>query len=198
MSYVSAMSLLKRGIARPTLYNVSIPGISAAANDQLNFFCKQTAVPGVSVNTIAAAGQEFHGIVREQPTEVVYEKPFTITVISDKDYTVYRALRRWFNQSAANANQELTRNQRMNYYNNIVRDLTLTKLELPARARTSEFGGVPIENYDRPFSIKFINAYIQSIGAIQLSTDQTNTAVEFEVSFTYESHSFVEDLRFLR
>ncbi len=198
MSYVSAMSLLKRGIARPTLYNVSIPGISSEANDQLNFFCKQTAVPGVSVNTIAAAGQEFHGIVREQPTEVVYEKPFTITVVSDKDYIVYRALRAWFNQSAANANQVISRNQRMNYYNSIVRDFTLTKLEQPARAGNSDFGGVAIENYDRPFSIKFINAYIVSMGAIQLSSEQTNTAVEFEVSFTYESHSFIEDPRFLR
>lgn len=196
MSYVAAMSLLHRGIARPTLYNISIPGIGTDANSQLNFFCKATTVPGVSVETVAAAGQEFHGIVREQPTSVIYEKPFTITVISDKDHIVYRAMRQWFNQSALNSNQDQGRNQRMTYYNNLVRDFTLSKMEQPAHSITTSNGGMSIENYDIPFRVQFINAYIVSIGAISLGSDQFNGMVEFDVSFTYESHSFQEDFTF--
>ena len=193
MSYTSAISLMNKGIARPTLYNVSIPNIGNAANDHLNLFCKATSVPGISVNTIAAAGQEFHGIVREQVTEVVYEKPFTITVISDKNYIVYKAMRDWFNQSALNANQVLDRNQRVTYYNELVRDFTLSKLEYPDGPINSDLGGLSIENYDKPFTVKFINAYIVNIGAISLASDAYDTALEFDVSFTYESHSFRDE-----
>ena len=193
MSYVAAMSLLKKGIARPTLYSVSIPGLGEA-NSQLNFFCRTATVPGVSVETIAAAGQEFHGIVREQPTSVVYDKPFSITVICDKDYIVYKAMRSWFEQSAQNANQILGRSQRMSYYNTIVRDFTLTKLENPSNQRGSRnFDGQSIMNYDRPFKIDFINGYIVRIGPISLASDAFNEMVTFDVDLTYESHSFVEE-----
>ena len=197
MSYTGAMALLKRGIARPTLYNVSIPGVGAEANDQLNLFCKATTVPGVSLNTIAAAGQEFQGIVREQPTEVVYPKPFTISVICERDYIVYKAMRAWFDTTIQNANQVVGRNQRVNYYNTFVRDFTLTKLELPVRPVSSNEGPLSIDNYDKTFSINFINSYPVNIGSIQLGSDMFDGMVEFEVDFTYESFQFREDRDFI-
>ena len=44
------------------------------------------------------------GIVREQPTAVMFGKPFTIEVIESSDFRVYKELRGWFNQTAQNSN----------------------------------------------------------------------------------------------
>ena len=48
MSYEQVKSLLKKGISRPTLYEVSLPVISGEANRQLQFLCSAASVPEVS------------------------------------------------------------------------------------------------------------------------------------------------------
>ena len=96
MSYEAVKSLLNRGgVARPTLYRVIVPTFKVGTqevNDQLEFLCSATAVPEVSVNTVTALGQDAQGVVRESPSNVIFGKPFTMTVISDTDYIVYKGL----------------------------------------------------------------------------------------------------------
>ena len=86
-----------------------------------------------SVPTPSVAGHEHMGIVREQATNVMFGKPFTMTVIIDNDFTVYNELRSWFDTIAQNTNQDQRgfRTQRMNYSSTYVEDMQLIKYEQP-------------------------------------------------------------------
>ena len=104
MSYQAVKAILAKGISRPTLFQVIIPGIGRQAQDQLTFLCKSASVPEISTDTIVVNGHDALGVTREQATMVTYAKPFQITVISDRDYTVYKEMRAWFDTLIQNAN----------------------------------------------------------------------------------------------
>ena len=186
MSYQSVKALLDKGVSRPTLFQVMVTGFDRQSNDQLNFLCKTASVPEVAVNTIAVNGQESMGMIREQATMVTYSKPFSITVISDRDYTVYKAMREWFDQHALNANPrernllnlEAGSNQRVSYYDTVKRQITLNKFEYGEG-----------EGYYQPFSVVFNDAFITRLGVLQLSSEQRDSFMEFNVDFTYENYT---------
>ena len=187
MSYQSVKALLAKGVSRPTLFQVMVTGFDRQVNDQLNFLCKTASVPEVAVSTIAVNGQESMGMIREQATMVTYSKPFSITVVSDRDYTVYKAMREWFDTHALNANPrertisniESGSNQRMSYYDTVKRQITLKKLE---------YGGEQ-ENYFQPFSIEFNDAFPVRLGALELDTESRDQLMMFNVDFTYENYT---------
>ena len=187
MSYQAVKAILAKGISRPTLFQVIMP-IGRLANDQLEFMCKTAAVPEVSVDTIVVNGHESQGVVREQATMVTYAKPFQITVISDRDYTVYKAMREWFDTLAENANPFSRESllsgdsQRVNYYNSVTKQITLRKLEQNGK-----------QGYHQPFEVEFNNAYPIRIGELQLDTESTDSRMEFTVSFTYETYTMRND-----
>ena len=165
-SYNSVKALLSRGISRPSLYEVLVPlGIGGLnAQEQLRFLCSKTAVPPVSVNTIAVNGHEAMGVTREQPTFVQFTSPFSITVISDRDYTVYKALKRWLDTVATNANPNRIggvngQSQRISYYDTFRRNIILKKLEQQGGRGTRE-----PNSYSEPFRIEFNNAFPVNIG----------------------------------
>ncbi len=190
MSYEQARALLNKSVSRPTLYSVELPSIiSRSTNDYLSFFCSTTAIPSVSHQTITANGHEFQGVVREQPTSVVYGKPFTITVIENSEFSVYQDIRGWFDSCAQNSNpQQGARSQRMNYYSSFVKDMRLSKLEQPGYTDNlgdSFLGG----NYDKPLTVTFYNAYPVSIGQISLSSESIDSFTSYDVSFTYENYN---------
>lgn len=191
-SYQSVQSILSKGISRPTLYRVQMPINNRAANDQLSFLTKITAVPSISTNTLTANGHEAMGVVREVPTRIVYSNPFSITVISDRDYLVYKEMRNWFetlcSNGAANPNSAggAGKSQRMQYFDSIARTITLTKLE-----QNSKYTGARrVGEYYSPFTIIFNNAYPVNIGELQLDSSSTDTAMEFSVDFAYETYTF--------
>ena len=116
---------------------------------------------------------------------IEFGKPFSITVISDRDYTVYKEMREWFESLAQNSNPNLLggtgQTQRINYYSDITRSITLKKLEQNGDQR-----------YYQPFEIIFERAYPINIGEIQLNSESVDSRVEFTVDFTYETYTFVE------
>ena len=187
MSYQSVKALLAKGVSRPTLFQVMITDLGREANDQLNFLCKTASVPEVAVNTLAVNGQEAMGMIREQATMVTYAKPFSITVVSDRDYTVYKAMREWFDTHAINANPRQSvvgfdingSNQRMSYYDTVKKQITLKKLE---------YGGEE-ERYYQPFQIDFNDAYPVRLGALELDTESRDALMMFNVDFTYENYT---------
>ncbi len=187
MSYQSVKALLAKGVSRPTLFQVMITDLGREANDQLNFLCKTASVPEVAVNTLAVNGQESMGMIREQATMVTYAKPFSITVVSDRDYTVYKAMREWFDTHAINANPRQSvigfdingSNQRMSYYDTVKKQITLKKLE---------YGGEE-ERYYQPFQIDFNDAYPVRLGALELDTESRDALMMFNVDFTYENYT---------
>ena len=181
MSYNQAKALLSKGVSRPTLFSVRLPNrkVSGGTNDYLSFFCRATAIPEVRVNTVAVAGHEFMGVVREQPTAVMFGKPFNMEIIVDKEFNVYEELRGWFDQTALNSAQSLTgaRSQRMRYYDTYTEQMELVKLE------PSE------EGYIEVMSVNFIKAFPIEIGEISLDTEATDTYTSFRVSFSYETYN---------
>lgn len=177
MSYTAVQSLLSKGVSRPTLYQVILP-VPGQTNAQLEFLCKSAAVPEVRANTIAVNGHESLGIVREQTTQIVYGNPFSITVISDRDYTVYKGIRSWF--ETMNVSPSASRSQRINYYDSFKRQITLRKLEQGGK-----------RGLDEVFTIEFNNTFPVSMGALTLSSDAYDSFMEFNVDFAYETYDFV-------
>ena len=182
MSYEAVKSLLnKGGVSRPTLYRVVVPENRVGGrkvNDQLEMLCKVAAIPEVSVQTIMALGQDAQGVVRESPTNVIFGKPFSITVISDANYIVYKGLRRWFESVTTNSNPfggGALAAQKSNYYEDITSAITIFKEE--NRNRT-------------PFIVTLNNAYPINMGSINLDSSAQNQALEYNVDFYYETLTF--------
>ena len=199
MSYDKAIALMGKGPSRPTLFSVRLPNtyIDRETNDYLDFFCTSASIPEVRTNTVAVAGHEYMGIVREQATAVMFGKPLTITVIGDSDFKVYRDIREWFDRSAVNANQgsgtiqraiNTGRSQRMNYYQSYVKDMEIVKLEQPGR-QSEQGSSIREDNLEEVMKATFINAFPIALGEINLDTNGVNQVVSFNVAFTYESYS---------
>ena len=190
MSYQAVKALLAKGISRPTLFQVLIPDLRRETQDQLTFMCKAAAVPEVAVDTVLVNGHEAMGVVREQPTIVTYSKPFQITVIADRDYTVYKEMREWFDTISLNANpfsrfvpSASGNSQRINYYNSFTKQITLKKLEQNGE-----------QDFDSPFEVEFNKAYPIRIGELALDTESRDSYMEFTVSFTYETYTMNSSL----
>ena len=186
---------MERGPSRPTLFSVRLPNTftDRSTSDYLDFFCTTTAIPEIRHNSVKVAGHENMGIVRDQPTAIIYAKPFTITVIADPEFKVYQDIRSWFDRTALNANQvqSVGRSQRMRYYSTFTADMELIKLEFP-----SESGDLSSQREDKlqeTMKVNFINAYPIAIGQVGLNTEQTDSFTTFQVQFTYESYSINYD-----
>ena len=174
--------------------------IDNQVNDYIDFFCTSATIPEVRSNTVAVAGQENMGIVREQPTAIVYGKPLVLNVIGDAEFRTYRALRDWFDKTALNANQgsgttrtflNTGRSQRMKYYNTFARDMEIVKLEQPGAQNQGE--GTRDDELLEVMKTTFIKSFIISLGAIALDSSAEDTKTEFQVALTYESYSLSYD-----
>lgn len=199
MSYEAAKALLSKSVSRPTLYSVQMPEpvVTRQVNDYLNFFVKEVSIPAVSATTIAVNGHENMGIVREQTTGIVYGKPLQMTVIEDSDFTVYKAMREWFDALAINANQAGglagQRSLRMTYYDSYTFDMEIKKLEFPNSSRDVAGSQEANANYKNPITVKFINAYPVNISQINMQADAYDAFTSFQIAFSYESYSVIRD-----
>ena len=75
----------------------------------------------------------------------------------------------------------------MAYYDTIVKDMTLTKLENPSD--TQGAGGQDLEPR-KVLEVTFKNAYPVSISQIVLGSDLFDAFTEFTVAFTYETYNY--------
>ncbi len=195
MSYESARALLNRSISRPTLYSVRLSNrVSRQTNDYINFFCSETSIPEVRHTSILANGQEFMGVVREQPTNVVFGKPFGMTIIENSEFQTYKDLRAWFNSTAQNANQSngFNRTQRMNYSSTYVSDIEIIKLEQSDNLTGALGSQDPNANYKQVLRVTLLNAFPTNISSISLSSSAFDTSTTFQASFSYESYTIRE------
>lgn len=206
MTFERAKALLAKGISRPTLFFVSIPNndqtsnFTTEANGYLRFFCQSTRMPELAHETVGRAGQGRTGVISQQPTMVTFGKPFSITVIENSDFLIYKNMQQWFNNSSPTYNTLGNASQRMGYYNTFTTDITLKKMELPLEGWDSRKlndairkGVNNFEGYRKPVVITFKNAYPTMIGDINLATDNFNSMTTFEVSFNYESYHVLYD-----
>lgn len=200
MSFEKAMAQLNKSVSRPSLFRVSIKPneknafFSEAANDYIKFFCEMTAIPSFAHDTIPVNGHERVGVMREQPSAVVFEKPFTISVIERSDYVVHEQMRQWFNKTCPAFTNSGEVSQRMSYYDTFTCDISLTKLEYAYEVsdyktvrKLIEKGIVTGGGYRKELKVRFINAYPTKIGAINLNSGAYDDMVKYSIDFNYES-----------
>ena len=210
MSYERVKSLLDRGISRPTLYNVRLPvgpvGVDGFTHDYAGILCVSVNLPETRTNTITANGHEYQGIVRDQPTHIVFAKPLTLTLVADRDYTAYKSLMQWFGRTAAVGSPinlgGPPRFQRMEFHRLMKADITLDKLEFPEGSRTFKNEDISKGNYNQRYktviSFNFLNCFPTSIGSISLGSDRTDSYATFDVDFMYESYHIEMDPKNLK
>ena len=194
MSYESAKALMSKSVSRPTLYRVTLPetlgigiatlgtGVDSEVSDYMSFFANRITLPETRLDTVIALGQENMGIAREQPANMIFGKPMTMSIIEYSDFTTYTALRDWMMQTTVGGRQRQgAQTQRMNYYHTFVGNIEIVKLEQPNSPEDGE--------YKQPLKWTFYNAYPISIGEIALASDAYDAATTFDVAFTYESYN---------
>lgn len=202
MSYVKAASLLQKGISKPSLFSVKMPNrkVSNSTNEHLDFFCLSTAIPEVRLNTVVVGGHEYMGIERDQPTQIIFGKPFTLQIIERSDFGVYKQMRDWLNQTAFRANQGGTEGQatglrstRMAYQNTYVEDFSLSKLEYANGIDVDQFfdedRNRQLVGYRTVMKVNFIRAFPVAIQAVNLSSESRDAFTTFQVDFSYESYN---------
>ena len=182
MSYDKAIGQLKKGPSRPTLYKIIMPGrfIGRDTNDYLEYFCNATQVPSVRYESMNIEGQQFNGITRLQPIRPIFTQPFEIDVIENSDFSVYEDFKTgWMDETAQNLAQDGQRNIKLKYFNNIIGDIELRKLEMPDSADGGELREV--------MTVKFLDAYIKSVGNLALQSTAANSLMTFKIEFNYRS-----------
>ena len=90
-------SRLRGGGARANQFKVTLPfpGYASVGGEtsDLAFLCSATALPGQTVGQVAIP---FRGRVLNIAGDRTFE-PWTITVLNDTDFKLYRAFERWMN-----------------------------------------------------------------------------------------------------
>ena len=203
MSYEAAKALMSKSVSRPTLYKVTLPetigigiaslgtGVDSEVSEYLSFFANRVTLPETRLDTVIALGQENMGIAREQPANMIFGKPMTMSIVENSDFSTYTALRDWMLQTTVGGRQRQgAQTQRMNYYHSFVGNIEIVKLEQPDSSEDAE--------YKEPLKWTFHNAYPVSVGQIALASDAYDTATTFDVSFTYESYNVEGEEDYLR
>ena len=102
---------------------------------------------------------------------------------------------RVFNETGVNSNPNAStgnRSQRMNYYNDYVFNMSLTKLELPNGPKslpeiTNE--AIMIDyGYKRVAQYNFQKCYVSNIGNMVFDSAAIDDILSFPIEFTYESY----------
>lgn len=185
MSYDKAIAQLRMGPSRPTLYKVIMPSrfIGRETNDYLEYYCNATSLPSVRYLTKGIDGQQFMGISRLQPYMPVFTQPFEIDIIENANFATYKEFKEnWFDKTAEGIDQQNNRNIRLKYFNDIIGDIELIKLENPESQQGG--GGQQLREV---MKVKFLDAYIKAIGSINLASNAFNTYTTFKVEFNYRS-----------
>ena len=201
--YTQAISLLKTGPSRPTLYQVEVPFSSEdqGARNYLRLFCKSISIPGVSHDALFLTGYNKLGVSRSVPVGASFNNgtPIELSVIENSNWDTYRAMRRIWDRTATGTNpQQGSANIRMSYYDDcVLPSLDITKLELPdlgvgdkrGQERFNREDGY-LAGYKKTCKITFHKVMPTAIGDINLSSEAVDTALEFDIGFTFETYSY--------
>ena len=159
-------SRLKGGGARANQFKVTLPfpGYASVGGEtsDLAFLCSATALPGQTVGQVAIP---FRGRVLNIAGDRTFE-PWSITVLNDTDFKLYRAFERW-----------------MNGINNMTDNEGIAN---PADYQVDGFVDQLDRNGTTLKSYTYRGLYPETLAAIPLSYG-TNDAIEtFDVTFRYQ------------
>ena len=159
-------SRLRGGGARANQFKVTLPfpGYASVGGEtsDLAFLCSATALPGQTVGQVAIP---FRGRVLNIAGDRTFE-PWTITVLNDTDFKLYRAFERW-----------------MNGINNMTDNEGIAN---PADYQVDGFVDQLDRNGTTLKSYTYRGLYPEALANIPLSYG-TNDAIEtFDVTFRYQ------------
>jgi len=159
-------SRLRGGGARANQFKVTLPfpGYASVGGEtsDLAFLCSATALPGQTVGQVAIP---FRGRVLNIAGDRTFE-PWTITVLNDTDFKLYRAFERW-----------------MNGINNMTDNEGIAN---PADYQVDGFVDQLDRNGNTLKSYTYRGLYPEALANIPLSYG-TNDAIEtFDVTFRYQ------------
>ena len=159
-------SRLRGGGARANQFKVTLPfpGYAAVGGEtsDLAFLCKGTSIPG---QTLGVAPVNFRGRILNLAGDRTFE-PWTITVLNDTDFKLYRAFERW-----------------MNGINNMTDNEGIAN---PADYQVDGFVDQLDRNGTTLKSYTYRGLYPETLASIPLSYG-TNDAIEtFDVTFRYQ------------
>ena len=159
-------SRLSGGGARANQFKVTMPfpGYSAVGGEtsDLAFLCQATSLPGQSLGTVAVP---FRGRVLNIAGDRTFN-PWSVTVMNDTDFKLYRAMERW-----------------MNGINNMTDNEGLTN---PVDYQVDIFVDQLDRNGATLKSYTLRGAFPTSLADIDLSYSDNNSIETFTTSFTYQ------------
>ena len=148
--------------ARSNLYEVNITGDGISGFDKLAFLCKTAQVPGRTVGPIEV---KYLNHTIKVPGDAVYDD-YSITVLHDEDHEVRNGLDEW-------------------------QQVIIENIESKGASEVSQFyKEVQIQQLKRdgsknPVIYKLMNAWPTAVEPMDLGFDNSDTILEFGVTFSY-------------
>lgn len=161
------LSKLKGGGSRPNKFRVICPfptyAIIGGETEDLSFLAKAAQLPSSTLGVIEVP---FNGRkVRFAGDRI--EEPWSITVLNDTDFKIRNAFERWQNGIRSHKNNVGLANM-----NDYVVDVVVEQLDMA-------------DNVIKTYTLE--SAWIEKVGAMELSYDSENQIGEFTVDFIYQN-----------
>jgi len=159
-------SRLSGGGARANQFKVTMtfPGYSSVGGEtsDLSYLCTATSIPGQSLGTVAVP---FRGRVLNLVGDRTFG-PWSMTVLNDTDFKIYRAMERWMNGM-----NNMTDNEGLTNPANYQVDIKVDHLDR---------NGATLKTYI------LRGAFPSSLSDIALSASDNDSVETFDTTFTYQ------------
>ena len=160
-------SRLKGGGARANQFKVTLPfpGYSSVGGEtsDLSFLCTATTLPG---QTLGMTEVNFRGRVLKMTGDSRTFADWTMTVLNDTDFKIFKAFERWMNGM-----NNMTDNEGLTNPNNYQVDIKVDHLDR---------NGATLKTYI------LRGAFPNSLDDIALSASDNDSIEDFDCSFTYQ------------
>ena len=157
---------LKGGGARANQFKVTLPfpGYSAVGGEtaDLAFLCNATSIPGQNLGTVPV---NFRGRILNLVGDRTFN-PWSITVLNDTDFKIYRGLERWMNGM-----NNMTDNEGLTNPTNYQVDVFVDHLDR---------NGATLKRY------VLRGAFPTTLSDIELSASDNDTVETFTCALTYQ------------
>jgi hypothetical protein len=166
MSLAEFRANFQGGGARANQFRVELtfPGIAQGGNEagrRAQFLCTAASLPGSDITPVPVF---FRGRQLPLAGERTFN-PWSVSILNDTDFSIRNAFESW-----SNAVNDLRFNTGVTSPSIYTADMSVHQLDR---------NGQTLKSY------KFISAWPQSIGEIQLSFNQNDQVEEFQVTFVY-------------
>lgn len=152
--------------ARPTKYrvNFAVPSAVPTTADlgTVDTLCKAATFPSVTIGQIELFNQGRKLII---PGDTAYTNTWTLTFYATEDHAIRKDMLAWMRHTDHFQNNTHSGNP-----NDILGELSVEQLDSAGEATVK---------------YTFHNVFVQEVGEVSLGDDQSDTAMEFDVTFSF-------------